>query len=262
MAGTISSMVYATTWAAFRSVHSYHQASSARWQNTGPRNSGALANSLRNKYPSLLRRGPIHPCHILGVRVVFPLTNDTGLYANPTESRTGETFMDVNVMVLFVHIVGVLLLFVSLGMEWVGIDALSRSPTPSRAEPWARMIAGRSLRLQGVAAVLIFASGARIAARFGMFEFAWVRASLGALVLIAALAGIVSRSRRRTADSRIGRLWPASVAIRIALALGVVYLMVAKSDTVESLIVLALALALGAVAATRMKRAIRVSYGQ
>ena len=114
--------------------------------------------------------------------------------------------------------------------------------------------------MQGVAAVLIFASGVAMATRFGMFEFAWVRASLVALVLIAALAGIVSRSRRRAADLPIGRLWPASVAIRIALALGVVYLMVAKSDIVESLIVLAHALALGAVAATRMKPAIRVLY--
>ena len=167
--------------------------------------------------------------------------------------------MAVNELVLFVHILGMLLLFVSLGMEWVGIDALSRSPTPSQAEPGAT-IARRSLRLQGVAAVLIFASGVAMARRFGMFEFAWVRASLVALVVIAALAGIVSRSRRRAADLPIGRLWPASVAIRIALALGVVYLMVAKSDIVESLIVLALALALGAVAATRMKPAFRVLY--
>jgi hypothetical protein len=68
-----------------------------------------------------------------------------------------------------------------------------------------------------------------------MFEVAWVRASYRPV------------------------LGPASVAMRIALALGVVYLMVAKSDGVESLIVLALALALGGVAATRMKPISRVS---
>ena len=34
--------------------------------------------------------------------------------------------MAVNELVLLVHILGMLLLFVSLGMEWVGIDALSR----------------------------------------------------------------------------------------------------------------------------------------
>jgi putative effector of murein hydrolase LrgA (UPF0299 family) len=40
----------------------------------------------------------------------------------------------VNELVLFVHIVGVLLLFVSLAMEWVRIDALRRSPTVSQGE--------------------------------------------------------------------------------------------------------------------------------
>ena len=89
-----------------------------------------------------------------------------------------------------------------------------------------------------------------MAARLEVFHFAWVNVSLVMLVLIAALAGIVSRSRRRAADLRIGELRPASVEIRIGLALGVFYLMVAKSEIGESLIVMALALALGAVAAT------------
>jgi hypothetical protein len=39
----------------------------------------------------------------------------------------------------------------------------------------------------------------------------------------------------------MGRLWPASVAIRIVLARGVLYLMVAKPGTVESLVVMTLA---------------------
>ena len=98
-----------------------------------------------------------------------------------------------------------------------------------------------------------------MAARLDVCHLAWVNVSLVALLLIAALAGIASRARRRAADLRIGQLWPASVATRIALALGVFYLMVAKPEIVESLIVMAVALALGAVAATRRKLAIRVS---
>ena len=100
-----------------------------------------------------------------------------------------------------------------------------------------------------------------MAARLEVFHFAWVNVSLVVVLLIAALAGIVSRSGRRAADLRIGQLWPASVAIRIALALGVFYLMFAKSEIVESLIVMALALALGAVAPTPAKPAIRVTPG-
>ena len=163
----------------------------------------------------------------------------------------------MKMLVPFVHIVGVLLLFVGLGVEWAAIGAISRSPTLRRAERWAR----RSLRWQIAAAALILASGVAMAARLEVFHLAWVNVSLVALLLIAALAGIASRARRRAADLRIGQLWPASVATRIVLALGVFYLMVAKSGIVESLIVVAVALALGAVAATRRKLAIRVSSG-
>ena len=168
--------------------------------------------------------------------------------------------MTLKMLVPFAHIVGALLLFVSLGVEWVAIRALSRSPTLRRAERWAT-ICRRSVRWQIAAAAVILASGVAMAARLGVFHFAWVNVSLVVLLLIAALAGIVSRSRRRAEDLRVGRLWPASVAIRMALALGVFYLMLAKSEIVESLIVMALALALGAVAATRTKLAIRVSSG-
>ena len=115
------------------------------------------------------------------------------------------------------------LLFVGLGVEWIAIGALRRSTALRRAERWAR----RSLRCQLAAAAVILASGAAMAARLDLFHFAWVNVSLVALVLIAALAGIVTRSRPRAADLPIGRLWPASVAIRIVLALGVFYLMVA-----------------------------------
>ena len=166
--------------------------------------------------------------------------------------------MTLEMLVPLVHIVGVLLLFVSLGVEWVAIGALSRSPTLRRPERWATSYR-RSLRWQIAAAAVILASGVAMAARLELFQFAWVNVSLVVLLLIAALAGIVSRSRRRAADLRTGQLWPASVAIRIGLALGVFYLMVAKSEIVESLIVMTVALALGAVAATRTKLAIRVS---
>ena len=163
----------------------------------------------------------------------------------------------MKMLVPFLHIAGVLLLFVSLGFEWVATAALSRSPTLRWAERWAR----RSLRWQIAAAAVILASGVAMAARLEVFHLAWVNVSLVVLLLIAALAGIASRSRRRAAELRIGQLWPASVAIRMALALGVFYLMVAKSGIVESLIVVAVALALGAVGATRAKLAIRVASG-
>ena len=164
--------------------------------------------------------------------------------------------MTLKMLVPVVHIVGVLLLFVSLGVEWVAIGALSRSPTLRRAERWAARHR-RSLRWQLAAAAAILASGVAMAARLELFQFAWVNVSLVVLLLIVALTATISRSDRRVADPRIRQLSHAS--IRMILALGVLYLMVAKSEIVESLIVMALALALGAVAATRTKLAIRAS---
>jgi hypothetical protein len=154
------------------------------------------------------------------------------------------------------HIAGVLLLFVTLGFEWV-TAALSPSPTLRWAERWAR----RSLRWQIAAAAVILASGVAMAARLEVFHLAWLNVSLVVLLLIAALARIASRSRRRA-----GRFALASSGLprsRSAwlLAPGVFYLMVAKSGIVESLIVVAVALALGAVRATRAKLAIRVASG-
>ena len=43
----------------------------------------------------------------------------------------------MNMLVPFVHIIGALLLFVSLGVEWVAIGALGRLPTVRKAERWA-----------------------------------------------------------------------------------------------------------------------------
>ena len=125
--------------------------------------------------------------------------------------------MTVKMLVPFVHIVGVLLLFVGLGVEWVAIRALSRSSSLLKAQRWAR----RSVRWQVAAAAVILASGVAMAVRLELFHVAWVNMSLVVLLLIAALAVIAGRSRRHAADLRIGQLRLGSVAIRIVLALGV-----------------------------------------
>ena len=141
----------------------------------------------------------------------------------------------------FLHIVGALLLFGGLGVEWA-LSARSAAPwrSPGRSE-------GRGDR--GMAAAL------------DLFDDAWVNVSIVAVISIAALAGVVPHSRRRAADLPIGRLWPASLAIRIALVLGVLYLMVSKPGAFGSLVAMTLALALGAVAAKRTRPAVRVEAG-
>ena len=111
----------------------------------------------------------------------------------------------MKMLVPSLHLIGVLLLFVGLGVESVAIGTLPPLAGASQAERWAK----RGWRCQIAAAAVILASGAAMAARLDVFHFAWVNVSLVALVLIAALGGVVSRSRRRAAELPIGRLWPA-----------------------------------------------------
>ena len=155
----------------------------------------------------------------------------------------------------FLHMIGALLLFAGLGVEWVAIRALRRSPAPGRAPQRAK----RSLRGQIGGAAVILASGAAMAARLDLFQFAWINVSVVAVIVIAALARAVTRIRGRAEELAVGHLWPASLAIRIALTLGVLYLMVAKPGAVESLIAMTLALAVGAIAAQRTRPAIQAS---
>ncbi len=75
------------------------------------------------------------------------------------------------------------------------------------------------------------------------------------------MAAALDLFRLAWVNVRSCRLWPASLAIRIALALGVVYLMVAKPGAAESLVAMTLALALGAVAAKRARPAVLVEAG-
>ena len=158
-------------------------------------------------------------------------------------------------LVLFTHVVGVLALFVGLGLEWIGLDGIQRSTTRAEALPWVRLIAIVP-RLFGTALAAIVVSGFYLGARVGVLGNDWLRASYGALLLMAVVGGPVSRSPMRAlkraadlpadvivtlraaADNPILRL---SLRTRIAFGLAVVFLMIAKPAAGESLLVLALA---------------------
>lgn len=101
-------------------------------------------------------------------------------------------------LLLFAHVTGVLALFAGFALEWV---ATSRQYLQ---------------RLYGIAFGLILVSGVWMAARLGVQSQLWVRIPFILLFVIAIL----------------GRAWRdgrASVSLRIALGLGVVFLMISKS---------------------------------
>jgi hypothetical protein len=140
--------------------------------------------------------------------------------------------MTARSLLLFVHIVGMLLLFVGLGVEWLAASLLPRA---NAAVP----------RIAGLGVGLMLLSGIYLALREDAFHFGWVGVSMGAMFVI----GILGRP---TLQARV----PAVLAIRTAAGLAIVFLMIAKLDLVSSLLVMTIALALGAVAGAPLRRAL------
>ena len=158
-------------------------------------------------------------------------------------------------LTLFVHLVGMLTLFVGLGLEWASLDGLQRSVTREQALPWLRL-AAMVPRVSGIAVAAIVLSGLYLGARMGVLGNDWMRASYGALLLMAIVGGPVSRSAMRalkrvadvpadgTAALRAAAANPIlrlSLRVRVVFGLALVFLMIAKPAAGESLLVLALA---------------------
>ena len=72
--------------------------------------------------------------------------------------------MIVRSVVLFVHLVGMLVLFGGLGFEWLTLRILRRSATQQQALPWVGVYAPLP-RAMGIAVGLILISGIYLAAR-------------------------------------------------------------------------------------------------
>ena len=107
--------------------------------------------------------------------------------------------------------------------------------------------------------------------RVGVFDFAWVRVSLGSMFLMGLLGGPVVRSQMRAllhagpddgrrTSARLRRhashpLLRASLRTRVAVGLAIIYLMIRKPDLGESLLPIGASLVLGAVMSVPQWRA-------
>jgi uncharacterized membrane protein len=169
--------------------------------------------------------------------------------------------MMVRSVVLFAHIVGMLVLFVGLAMEWLSLDSLRKSTASLKGSPWVSVLQMLP-RVMGTAVGLIVVSGIYLAARVGVLDAGWVRVSFSAMVLMGILGGPVIRSRMRaiqrvSSDSGTETtatlrryasdpLLRASLRTRAAVGLAILYLMIGKPDLGESVLLIVAALVLGA----------------
>jgi hypothetical protein len=161
-------------------------------------------------------------------------------------------------LVLFVHVTGVLSLFVVWGFEVLSLFHLRRVSTLTEARRWIGPVPGLPLAAIGSLLVILF-SGIYLAMRMSAFGLAWPKVAVGSLLLIAALGALTGRHmravRRACADARaidsklFSRLrdpfLKISLGIRIAVFLGIVLVMSAKPELWESIGIVGTSVVLG-----------------
>jgi len=150
--------------------------------------------------------------------------------------------MNIYSIVLYLHIVGALLLFVAMGIEFMTVSRLRSAATAEQAREWLSVLG--SMRVIGpVALVTILVPGLYMAATSAGWQ-AWNILALVAMVVMAAL-GAASNAARMPAIGRSVRarlrdpiVW-SSILIRIGIGLGIVLLMTLKPDVVGAIVALA-----------------------
>ncbi len=160
---------------------------------------------------------------------------------------------------LFLHIVGALGLFVSLGLEWTSQAYLQRASSAEQAREWLSL-RGWVMRLGPASLALLLVSGFYLmAANWGWVG--WIVAALAGLVLIAVIGAALTGSRissiGQAAAREHGTLSPAlrqklsdpwlwvSIQTRTVIALGIAFMMVVKPSGLGSLLTLGGAVILG-----------------
>jgi hypothetical protein len=152
--------------------------------------------------------------------------------------------MNIDSIALFLHIVGALGFFVALGLEWTGLRQIRNAMSPDQVRGWMGIL--KSTRKLGFVSMLTAViTGIYMMVTDWGGEW-WAIVTLGALVLVITLSVVLTGPRmaaigqalaaekaplsqnfRSLADHPL--LW-ISLQTRVAVALGIVFLKVAKPD--------------------------------
>ena len=177
---------------------------------------------------------------------------------------------------LFLHIVSALGFFVTLGLEWTSLRHLRGATTTEQVREWMRVPAEMG-RMGMISMLTLLAAGFYMMA-IAWGAVAWIIVTLGAIVVMMILAMVLTRRRMmaigRTVGTERGPVSPAlsqllhdpmltiSLQTRVAIALGIVFLMTVKPGLGGSLLTIAVAIVLGLASALSMPRRARVQEGQ
>jgi hypothetical protein len=159
---------------------------------------------------------------------------------------------------LYFHFLGLIGLFVGYGFEWTASSLLRRSTSAEQARAWLR-IYRLSLPISGPGLLVLIVSGGYLASATGAMKQAWVSGSLLAIVVALGIGFVFILPRVRTIraalpegnvalpETALARVQDPMVVtlvrVRFVLALGIVYLMTAKPQSLAT----ALFILLGAI---------------
>jgi hypothetical protein len=183
--------------------------------------------------------------------------------------------MNTYSIALFFHIVGALGFFVALGLEWTRLRQIQDATTTEQVRASMRIY--KSVRRFGMASMLTILVFGFYLAAVAWGGPAWITVALGSLVLIIVITIVLTRPRIATIEQALhaekGPLSPSlqqlanhpllwiSIQTRVAIALGVVFLMTVKPGWAGSLLTIGVATVLGLAASLPMKRNQRVQEG-
>lgn len=168
-------------------------------------------------------------------------------------------------IVLFAHIIGMLALFLAIGVQWVALTRLYNARAVTQVREWVNAIIALG-RIAPVASLLILAAGLYMTFADWSIATAWIDVSLAAFVLLGVLGSAVNR-RKLAAIQNAVRQAPDGVvtgelrglitdaALRTSvytsgwLGLGIVCLMTVKPDLIGSVAVMVASVLLGLLSA-------------
>jgi hypothetical protein len=169
---------------------------------------------------------------------------------------------------LFVHIVGALGVAVALALEWTGLRQLRSASSPEPVRAWMGILQS-ALKVGFVSMLATVITGAYMMATVWRAA-PWLGVTVGALGLLIGLSAVLTRPRmkaigqaratghgpmsptfQRLADHPL--LW-VSIQTRVAIAMGIIFLKIAKPDLGGSLLVIGVAIVTGVVSALPMRR--------
>jgi hypothetical protein len=170
-------------------------------------------------------------------------------------------------VILFVHITSALTLFAALSFEFLSLLKLRRATTIAEAQLWMEP-APRLPLLTGGSSLVVFLSGIYLVIQMAGYGLAWPKVTVASLLIIGPLSAITGRrmrairkacaSENAITSSLLARLrdpiLKISWAIRTAVFLGIVLLMVAKPELPLSLTIIAASVVLGLVSSLLISR--------